>query len=88
MRERGIGRDGLILIVFVVVSAVGCGIDWLIEGHLSKVFGIIVLSIWGMLFETTVLERLDTIRDHTEEIKDQNEAIQKRLDQIERKLPS
>jgi hypothetical protein len=88
MRKRGLGKDGLIAAIYAGVTAIACGVDWLMEGHLSKVFLYFLLWVWGLLFVTTLLERLDTIRDRVEEIKDQNEAIQKRLDQIERKLPS
>jgi len=86
MSSRGIGTRGVFLIVFLTLAAIAIGIDWLIEGHVSKPFLWWLLSIYVGLILAGLHERLDDIRDNTEEIKKQNEDFKKRLERMENSL--
>jgi hypothetical protein len=84
MSREGIGREGIIVLVFTALTAVSFGIDWLIEGRISKEFGYPVLSLWGLLIFTSLMERLDKIRERNEETKEQIEGFEKRIAALEK----
>jgi hypothetical protein len=85
MSTRGIGPGGVFQIAMVVLAAIAIGIDWLVEGHVSKPFLWCVLSIYVAQILAGFHGRLDTIRDNTDEIRKQNEKLGKRMDEIEKK---
>lgn len=75
MSREGVSKDALIVGTYVVITAVGCGIDWFFEGHMSKGFRAFVLFIWAMLLVTMLFEKLDAILDHAEQIREQIEKL-------------
>ena len=71
MSREGLTKDALIVMTYAAITAVGCGVDWFFEGHISKGFGAFVLFIWATLFVTMLFERLDAILDHAEQIREE-----------------
>ena len=71
MSREGLSKEGLIVIIYFVITVAACGVDKFFEGHLSKVFLSFILFIWVTLFVTSLFERLDAIVDHAEQIKEQ-----------------
>lgn len=86
MSGDGIRPGGVLMIAIAVLTFIAMGIDWLIEGHISKSFVVFIISIYVGLLLSGFNEKLDTIRDNTKEIKEQNEKLAKRLDEVERSV--
>lgn len=71
MSREGLTKDALIVMTYAAITAVGCGVDWFFEGHLSKGFASFMVFIWGLLFVTRLFDRLDAILDHAEQIREE-----------------
>jgi flagellar capping protein FliD len=86
MGRDGMGPIGVFQITVAVFAAIAFGIDFLIEGKISKDFIVFIMTIWGGLVLSGFHERLDNIRDNTEGIKIQNEKLEERVNDIEQRL--
>jgi hypothetical protein len=84
VRLTDLGRQGIIVSAFAVITMIAAGIDWLVEGRISKEFGYFILWMWGLLFVTTLFEKLDGIRDRAEKNEEQIEEIEKRISDLEK----
>jgi hypothetical protein len=86
MNRKELGPSGVVTITLAILTAIACGIDYLVEGHLSQGFGLAAGSIWFTFVMVRIHELWDEIRDNTTDTKERLARMEKVLADVKQKV--